>query len=197
MTTETKSNYTIDEVALWNAGINPDRCEGCVEFAAKDRLLGWELAVKYRDQIEAQILNGELIPSIDNTLLEKIVDDDQPPVSIYTTGEKFHEQFYLSFEDARKWRPAENPFKSKQPKTNRADLKKPTQSSTLLMIALLTTDFYSDDKHEGQTMAMRHIQLMAEKLGISDKNLSEATIKRNLKAARDKLKKLTDKRQMT
>ena len=113
MTTETKLHYTIDDVALWNAGINPDRCEGCVDFAAEDQLPGWELAVKYRDQIETQILNGELIPSIDNTPVEKIVDDDQPPVSANTPSETFHKQFYLSFEDAKNWRPAENPFTSK------------------------------------------------------------------------------------
>ena len=190
MTTETKSHYTIDEVALWNAGIDPYDCEGCVDFAAEDRLPGWELAVKYRDQIELQILNGELIPSIDNTPVEHIVDDDQPTVSADTPVETFHEQFLLSFDDAQNWRPAGNPFTSK-PVKSRGDSH---NECDLLIIGILTDQFYQEGERGGQKSAMYHIQHLAEKLHLSDKNLSDATLKRRLKAAREIVKAELDKK---
>ena len=174
MTTETKRNYTIDEVALWNAGINPDRCEGCVEFAAEDRLPGWELAVEYRNQLEAQILNGELIPSIDNTPVEHIVDDDQPTVSAYTPIETFHQQFFLSFEDAKNWRPAGNPFTSTPVRTSDSTV------SHWLATELLIRHSFGDNSRGRQTTVIRTIQAQAEQDGLSGHNLSDSAIKRFL-----------------
>ena len=188
MTTETKSHYTIDEVALWNAGINPDRCGGCVDFAAEDQLPGWELAVEYRDQIEAQILNGELIPSIDNTPVERRVDDDQPTVSAYTPIETFHEQFSLSFEDAQSWRPAGSPFKSQKPKTNNANSDKPAAISTFLMLAMAIEElgFYQKYNQQGrkggQAATITHFQDLARKYKIYQR-FSKSNLERNINAA--------------
>ena len=190
MTTETKSHYTIDEVALWNAGINPNKCEGCVEFAAEDQLSGWELAVEYRDQLELEILNGEVIPSIDNTPVEHRVDDDQPTVSADTPIETFHQQFCLSFDDAQNWRPAGNPFKSEQPKTNKSNAEKPAAVSTFLMLAMAIEElgFYQKYNQQGrkggQAATITHFQELARKYKIYQK-FSKSTLQRNINAAKN------------
>ena len=176
MQPDSRKDYSLEDVALLKADINPESCNYSVERATSLKLPGWEKARLYLEQLCKQIENGQLTQA--KTL--------EPEKEVLGSDE-----IYLTEEDAINWNPDEdNPLKP----AKAISQNKPAAASALLIIGLLTEQFYLDSERGGQTATMRNIQLLAERYGVSDKNLSEATIKRNLKAAREKLKECMQKK---
>ena len=176
--TDTKQNYTIDEIALQKAGIDPRTCYESVQCAVDRKLTGYEKAESYLEQLWEQIEAGTLEPAL-----------VLPPPD----GEIGSDEVYLSAEDAENWQPEDNPFNSQQPKINKADSKKPAQSSTLLMLAMLIEELGFYQKYDkqgrkgGQIATINHFQELAEKYRIYGK-LSKTTLQRNIADAKNTLR---------
>lgn len=105
MNADTKQDYTIDEVALWKAGIDPRTCYESVQCAVDRKLPGYEKAESYLEQLWEQVEAGTLKPSL-------VLPPPEPEGRMIVIG---LDEVYLSAEDAENWQP-EQDMPLKQPK---------------------------------------------------------------------------------
>lgn len=98
--TDTKQNYTIDEIALLKAGIDPRTCYESVQCAVDRKLTGYEKAESYLEQLWEQIEAGILQPALVMPPPDEEIGSDE---------------IYLSVDDAENWQP-EQGIPSKQAK---------------------------------------------------------------------------------
>ncbi len=173
-----REDYSLDEVALMKAGINPMHCRDSVQCAIDRQLPGCYQAeanlMKLYEDCEAGILKPTRII--------------KPPIGVLGTDD-----IYISKEDAENWQPEAPPIQPAniEPKapdriTHQED--KPSQTGTLLMLGLLIKElgFYEQGKKGGQDKTIAHIQELARQHKVY-RNLSRTTLQRNIGAALDKL----------
>ena len=171
--------YSLNEVALMKAGIDPRECCNSVHYAIKKNLPGCHKAFLYLEQLIEQVESRQL------QAVTYIEAED---------GVLGSEDILISKEDAERWQPGDLPIKPvisepnpDKPKTER------DKRSTLLAFALLArhTGLYEkyngQGRKGGQKAIAQLIRNTAEELDYSLQRLSMQTLQQLLKEAEDAL----------
>ena len=174
-----REEYSLNEVALMKAGIDPRECCNSVHYAIKKNLPGCHKAFLYLEQLIEQVESRQL------QAVTYIEAED---------GVLGSEDILISKEDAERWQPEDLPIKPvisepnpDKPKTER------DKRSTLLAFALLArhTGLYEkyngQGRKGGQKAIAQLIRNTAEELDYSLQRLSMQTLQQLLKEAEDAL----------
>lgn len=182
MKPDNEDYYTTDEAALIRAGIPISLCNE-VAHAKAQNLPEWQKAETYLIQLRVAIAEGIIQPAS-----PEFIKND-PDMAFICSGTK-----YVSRDILNNWPEVDYPPDPKQKQKALCNTDAP--KSVYLMLALLIKELGFYEKYNekglqgGQDSTIKHIQDLAIKLGLSDKNLSRTTIQRHINKALNALKEV-------
>ena len=153
-----RDDYSLDEVALYKAGIDPMTCRDSVRCAVKRELPGCHQAEANLMQLHEAIEAGVLIPS-------RVV---KPPQGVLGSDD-----IYISKEDCIKWQAKDNnPLKEKS-KSNDIELSGKSRSSILHLVCALCLLIARYESGQGKPKHFENRKIISDDGTIKAKALRE------------------------